>query len=70
MLLTTAVLGDPAHGGGESVDVEVLAVEVGALLLAEVPPAARTRLRVARAELHPPAHAELAAVPGPVHEMR
>lgn len=65
-VLTAAVLGHPADGGRQTVDVEVLAVEVRALLLPEVPASLRTRFRVARAELHPATHAEPAAVTGPV----
>lgn len=45
--LTATVLGEPADGGRQAVHVEVSAVEVGALLLAEVLPTTRTRFRVA-----------------------
>lgn len=46
-VLTAAVFGDPADGGRETVDVEVLAVKVGTLLVSEVLASLRTRLRVA-----------------------
>lgn len=64
-VLTAAVLGHPADGGRQTVDVEVLAVEVRALLFAEVLLSSRTRLSVARAELHPATDAELPTVSGP-----
>lgn len=63
--LTSAVLGDPAHIGQQPVDVEMLPVEVGALLVPEVPPLLGAGLRVAGLELHPPPDAVLPTVFGP-----
>jgi len=64
-LLTSAVLGHPADVGRQAVDVEVAPVEGGALLLPEVFLLLGARLRVTGAELHPPAHAVRASIPGP-----
>lgn len=66
--LTAAVLGHPADGGRQSVDVEVFPVELRALLFPEIPPAAGTRIRVTRAELHSAAYTKPAAVPRPENQ--
>lgn len=64
-VLTADVFGDPADRRREAVDVEVLPVELRALLFSEVFPPSWTRLSVTGAELHPATHAEPPAVPGP-----
>lgn len=64
-VLTADVFGDPADRRRETVDIEVLPIELRALLFTEVFPPSWTRLSVAGAELHPATHAELPAVPGP-----
>ena len=67
-VLTSAVLGNPAHVVRQAVDVEGPAVKVPALLLPEVLFLLGARLRVTRAELHPAPHAVLAPVSGPGRE--
>lgn len=51
--LTSAVLGHPAHGRKDPVDVEVLPVKLSTLLLSEVALLLGTRLRVAGPKFHP-----------------
>lgn len=66
--LTAAVLRHPADGGRQSIDVEVLPVELCALLFPEIPPAAGTRIRVTRAELHSAADTKTPSVPRPEND--
>ncbi len=64
-VLTAAVFGDPADGGRQTVDVEMLAIKMRALFFPEILPPSRTWLSVARAELHPATHTELPTISGP-----
>lgn len=60
--LTSAVLGDPAHAGKQTVDVKMFAVKVSALLLSEVLLLLETRLCVTRLELHSTPYTVLATI--------
>lgn len=60
--LTSAVLGDPAHGGEHTIDVKVFPIEVSTLLLSEVPLLLKTRLRVAGFKFHSAPNTVLATV--------
>lgn len=55
--LTAAVFGHPAHVGGQPVDVEVLPVEVSALLVPEILLQLRAGLGVAGLKFHSAPHA-------------
>lgn len=55
--LTAAVFGNPAHVGGQPVDVEVLPIEVGALLIPKILLQLRARFGIAGFKLHATTHA-------------
>lgn len=68
--LTSAVLGHPAHGRTDPVDVEVLPVKLSTLLLSEVALLLGTRLRVAGPKFHPASRTVLSTVFGPEQRER
>lgn len=60
--LTSTVLRDPAYTGQQTIDVEVLAIKVSALLLAEVSLLLQARLGVAGFEFHSPPYTVLPTI--------
>lgn len=58
----SAVLRDPAYAGQQTIDVEVFAIKVSALLLAEVSLLLHAGLRVAGFELHSPPYTVLPTI--------
>lgn len=57
LALTSTVLGHPAHICGQPIDVEVLPIEVGALLIPEILLQLRARFSVAGFKFHSTSHA-------------